>query len=201
MHTRMKKRSILSTFLIGIATCIALFVFITTFQQATGSSPFIEPEIENVLPLTDVSVPTRLIVPTVGIDANVQHVGISKSGRMAVPTNYTDVGWYKYGSLPGEAGTAVMAGHLDNGFGQAAVFKQLEDLKPGDVITIQTQGGQAVHFKVRTSETFSAQLDSTDAIFVSSGVPQLKLITCEGEWDKKHKTYTNRRVVTADLIS
>ena len=53
--------------------------------------------------------PSRLIIPSLDIDTNVQHVGLAKSGNMAAPNNFTDVSWWKYGTVPGYRGSAVMA--------------------------------------------------------------------------------------------
>src|SRR4051812_45178718 len=57
------------------------------------------------------SAPVRLIIPSLNVDTKVQDVGIGKSGNMAVPSNYTDAGWYRYGATPGQVGSAVMDGH------------------------------------------------------------------------------------------
>ena len=54
--------------------------------------------------------PARLQIPKLGIDAEVQHVGVTKTGNMAAPNNFTDVSWHKFGTIPGHTGSADMAG-------------------------------------------------------------------------------------------
>jgi LPXTG-site transpeptidase (sortase) family protein len=144
-------------------------------------------------------VPQRLIIPAIGINANVQRTGVSKKGTMAVPTNYTDVGWYRYGSVPGESGSAVMAGHLDNGFGLSAVFKHLADLNAGDDVYVKDASGEMLHFKVRKVELLDPT-SSTQEIFASSNSSHLNLITCEGDWIPSKKMYSGRRVVFTDFV-
>jgi sortase (surface protein transpeptidase) len=87
----------------------------------------------------ELAAPARIRIPSIGVDAFVQDVGIGKSGNMAVPTNYDDVGWYRYGPAPGEKGSAVIDGHVDNGFGLPAVFSRLSELEAGDDIYIDTE--------------------------------------------------------------
>src|SRR3989344_267875 len=73
--------------------------------------------------------PSRLLIPKLDIDAHVQHVGLTKSGNMAAPKNFTDVSWWKYGTVPGYRGSAVMAGHEDNAIDTPAIFYDLNKLE------------------------------------------------------------------------
>jgi hypothetical protein len=58
--------------------------------------------------------PNHLVIPDIKVNASVRAMGLDE-GRMAVPNNFTDIGWYKLGSKPGEQGSAVMGAHVDNG--------------------------------------------------------------------------------------
>ncbi len=145
-------------------------------------------------------IPDRLVIPSLAVDAQVQQVGISKHGTMAVPTNYTDVGWYRYGSRPGEEGHAVFAGHVDNGFGAPGVFQRLKELAFNDDLYIKDASSTELHFKVSGSEILSHDIASTDTLFTRHGPSQLTLITCEGEWDPIKKEYSERRIITAVIV-
>ena len=59
--------------------------------------------------------PTRVVIPTLGVDVSVQPVGIQPDGLMELPPNVAIAGWYKYGSDPGsETGTTVISAHVDS---------------------------------------------------------------------------------------
>lgn len=146
------------------------------------------------MPLTS---PERLIIPAIGVDANIQHVGVTRSGNMAVPDNYTDVGWYRLGSAPGDQGNAVIAGHLDTGFGRPAVFLDLDELSPGDEIIVRDASGEAVRFIVERLAIYDYTNGPMEEIFGPSDEPRLNLITCDGVWDPASKTYSKRLVVFA----
>jgi LPXTG-site transpeptidase (sortase) family protein len=141
----------------------------------------------------------KVVIPAINVSAEVQHVGIGKSGRMAVPTNYADVGWYKYGTVPGRAGNAVVAGHVDNGFGLSGVFNRLSELDKDDEIIVEDRQGQRLVFRVVETRTFDSATEDTEEIFGPSERARLHLITCEGEWIPEKKTYSDRRVVTAQF--
>src|SRR5690348_7885497 len=64
--------------------------------------------------------PARLRVPDLHIDATVLSVGETVSGQMDAPVSnainspfWTSVFWYEPGTAPGQAGNAVIAGHVD----------------------------------------------------------------------------------------
>lgn len=142
--------------------------------------------------------PVSLSIPALHIHANIQRVGITVSGKMAVPTNFTAVGWYKYGTMPGQTGSAVMAGHVDDGLALPGVFAHLDELKPGDDIYIVTKNNAVLHFVMTASQAYSKDA-ATDGIFNDHGGKILRLITCTGTWLPLQSTHDQRLVVTAVL--
>src|SRR4051812_43700300 len=50
-------------------------------------------------------IPTKLIIPSVGVTSKILSVGTTKGGNMDTPHNFEDVGWYKNGPKPGETGS------------------------------------------------------------------------------------------------
>ena len=143
--------------------------------------------------------PVRLIIPSIGIDAAVQAVGLSAKGNMAVPTNFTDAAWYRYGAVPGTPGNAVIDGHVDNGLALPGVFKHLSDIAVGSEIEVISKSGQKTRFAVTSLDTYDYQNVPAEAIFTDQGPAWLILITCEGSWVPGDKTYDKRLIVTADL--
>ncbi len=144
--------------------------------------------------------PERLIIPAIDVDANIQHVGIAKSGNMAVPNNYTDVGWYRHGSAPGDLGNAVIAGHLDTGFGRPAVFLDLDKLVPGDELYVRDATGETVRFVVERLQTYDYTNAPMEEIFGTSTEARLNLITCDGAWNPDTKSYSQRLVVFTKAV-
>ncbi len=161
------------------------------------------PQNTSVLPqdTTDTTLPTQLSIPTIGVETSIQQVGVTTSGNMATPTNYTDVGWYKYGPRPGEMGSAVIAGHRRNAAFLPAVFYHIKDLAIGDEIFITRKDGTKLRFKVIRSEFYNYEDVPTRQLFLETGAAYLKLVTCEGEWREVDRTARERRIITAILES
>jgi LPXTG-site transpeptidase (sortase) family protein len=145
--------------------------------------------------------PSRLSIPRLGVDASIQHVGVKPSGQMANPSNFTDVGWYKDGTIPGQIGSAVMAGHVDNALALDGVFKELEALKPGDLVYVTRKNGERLTFKVDRLEYYHYKSAPNEEIFTSSdGKAHLNLVTCAGTWIKAERSYDQRLVVYTSLV-
>ncbi len=145
--------------------------------------------------------PLRLDIPSLHIDAAVQDVGVKPDGSMGTPNNFTDVAWYKYGTVPGEIGSAVIDGHVDNGLSLAGVFKHLNNIEVGDEVDVQTESGKTLRFTVAAIADYDYKSVPTNQLFNASDVPRLNLITCDGAWVKGEKTYDHRLVVYTTLTS
>lgn len=176
-------------------------VFVNTLVHATLYAPDSTDASMNVptstAPITADSAtePEQLLIPSLSINAHVQHVGTNAKGMMAVPSNFTDVAWYKYGTVPGKLGSAVIDGHVDNGLALAGVFKHLGDIKVGDDVFVVTMNGKKLHFVVSDVETYPYTDGPADRIFNASDAAHLNLITCAGTWVKGGHTYNERLVV------
>jgi hypothetical protein len=110
------------------------------------------------------------------------------------------VGWFQEGVTPGERGTSIVAGHVDTKTGPA-VFLQLSLLKAGSKVDITREDGTVATFKVDSVETFSKARFPNERVYADAPSPQLRLITCGGDYDKKAKDYTENVVVFAHLDS
>ena len=72
--------------------------------------------------------PARLKIPSLGVNAAVETVGIKADGTMGTPKNFDNVGWYSPGSKPGEEGPAAVAGHVNNrGMDKGGVGKTFQN--------------------------------------------------------------------------
>lgn len=145
--------------------------------------------------------PTRLIIARIGVDAGVQKVGVNAKGNMGVPSNYTDVAWYQYGTAPGQLGSAVMDGHVDNGLSLPGVFKRLAEVRVGDTLNVRREDGSMLHFRVDEVNSYPTSEVPLERVFNRKDAARLVLITCAGDWVKEEKTYDTRLVVYASLAS
>jgi sortase (surface protein transpeptidase) len=85
-------------------------------------------------------IPATIEIPAINVNTSIEHVGTLKDGRMDVPKDPDNVGWYKPGTLPGAHGNAVLAGHVDD-LTSPAVFYDLHKLVNGDKIIVKDQNG------------------------------------------------------------
>lgn len=184
----------------------ALAVFTATLAHALGYGSS-EESVTAVLPAQfekesrshlGQSLPIRLVIPQISVDAHVQNVGITKSGAMATPKGFTDVGWYRYGPLPGDAGLALIAGHVDNALGLDGVFKNLSALRQGDAFAVLFADGSEKRFAVNLVEQVPYDSIGTLADAHPSD-PTLVLITCGGNWIQSAHSYSERLIVFARL--
>src|SRR6266487_3403488 len=136
--------------------------------------------------------PARLRISALHIDASVINVGTNSAGGMAAPTSktihspyWTSVFWYAPGVAPGQAGNAVIAGHVDRVGGDPAIFWSLGSLKAGDTLSVLTLEGKSLQFMVKRVVTYPATAPSQEvinAVFGPSNEHHLNLITCSGVW-------------------
>lgn len=142
--------------------------------------------------------PEKIAIPSIGVEAEVLHLGITDNGEMAVPSTIDEVSWFEPGYEPGENGRAVIAGHVD-GIDSPAVFWDLSKLAAGDEIIVEGEGSRLV-FKVYAMESVELELADVSSVFGYRSSPELVLITCSGAYDSDRGTRAERLIVYAELI-
>jgi sortase (surface protein transpeptidase) len=161
--------------------------------------PSISPAPSQYGPLTSrprFASPQRIAIPSIGVEAAIEPVGVGGDLRMGVPADPADAGWYSLGSSPGHSGDAVIDGHLDTPTGVPAVFAELAQVQPGADIRITMSDSQVVVFRVAHASWVPYQSPPA-GLFTTDGAPRLTLITCSGSWDSNQQVYTQRLVVDA----
>lgn len=197
-----------------ILSCILLFLFIfdsyISFHTTndTTSKPDIRivqtakaasPPTPTPIPQPILYTPKQLSIPKIGLTANIVPVGLDNNGRMDVPNNFVDVGWYDLGYKPGEQGSAVLDGHSDDFHGNPAVFYHLDELQPGDQILVTDQMNKVYTYVVSDNEVYPVDQLPLQQIFTTHDQARLNLITCHGTWDDGAQTYNQRTVIYATL--
>ncbi len=149
-------------------------------------------------PAPAVAVHGMLAIPSIGVNAAIENVGLTSAGNMATPKKLADVGWYKYGTAPGDVGSAVLAGHVENSLGFPGVFHELAKVQVGDDVYVTAEDGTRLHFVVTNVADYAVSDAPTDKIFNdTSGKRILNLITCRKTIIGGKAHYDNRTVVTA----
>lgn len=145
--------------------------------------------------------PARLVIAKIKVDVKIQGVGQTSNGEMGVPTNLIDVAWYNKGSLPGMPGSAVIAGHLNGKHTPNGVFRNISNLKPGDIVEVIDQKGKTLQFQVVALKTYDYNASASEVFKSDGSRARLNLITCAGDWIKSISLYNKRLVVFTELIS
>lgn len=151
--------------------------------QASGEAPDISPIV-------------RLIIPELEVDAIVKYVPYDESRMTWLIEGLRDeIAWLGNTSWPGLGANTVLAGHITvRGLGDGP-FRYLEEVAPGDSVTLYTEENK-YFYQVREQMV----VNETDMGVVLPTVgTQLTLITCTG-WDDELDIYRFRRVVVAELV-
>ena len=93
----------------------------------------------------DRSLPTLIAIPSLGVRAKVVEVLTAGDGSIATPKGdpVRTTGWYGRGPTPGEAGTAVIVGHVDTDT-EPAVFARLGQARKGTLIEVSRRDSGTV---------------------------------------------------------
>ena len=127
--------------------------------------------------------------------ARVRPVGVEPDGgAMAIPP-VDQVGWYRFGSRPGNAGSTVLAAHVAYD-GVDGVFRHLGDLAAGDEVTVALSDGSSQAY-VLTEVAQYPKSGLPDTVWAREGDPQLVLITCGGDFDAAARSYEDNVVAFA----
>ncbi|MFD4525873.1 class F sortase [Streptomyces sp. NPDC058470] len=145
------------------------------------------------------SVAERVRIPAIRVDAPVMPVGLDLDGWVDAPPpdDPNLAGWFTGAVSPGEKGTAVLDGHVDNMRGPA-VFYGLGALEKGNRIEVQRKDGKTAVFEIYGIEVFEKSNFPGDRVYGSKGAPELRVITCGGGFSKQHG-YDGNVVVFARL--
>jgi hypothetical protein len=166
-----------------------------------------------------VNLPIRIHIPILKVNAPILGVGLTKEGDMDAPKgpfgdpNWSSAFWFRGSAVPGDPGTATIAGHVDGMLGEPETFAHIKRLKPGDEITITVDNSAILlTFIVDAVDVYSIKESADpvimDRIFgnsdigngqqpVTDGLSHLTLITCAGSYIDGE--FDHRTVVFATL--
>jgi LPXTG-site transpeptidase (sortase) family protein len=163
-------------------------------EPPAAVAPAVEP------PLKDAAY--RMVIDTIGVNANVFPYGTDANNIPEVPLNGEDVAWYNFSARPGTGGNAVFAAHVTwNG---RAVFYELDDLPVGEKIILRGDSGTELVYTVAESYVVDPNDPNAVSVMAATTSDVLTLITCDGTFfytgDPVYGgDYTHRRIVRATL--
>ncbi|TDB70331.1 class F sortase, partial [Micromonospora sp. KC723] len=147
--------------------------------------------------------PTVISIPRIGVEAEVMTLGTNPDGTVQVPPleQAHRAGWYSPGVSPGEAGNAVIVGHVDSAKLGPAVFFSLGSLTKGDTITVSRADGTRATFTVDEVRAYPKNAFPSELVYGPSDVPALRVVTCGGVYDQNTGGYTDNVIVLARMTS
>ncbi|MFC8430162.1 class F sortase [Streptomyces sp. NPDC057253] len=145
------------------------------------------------------SPPDRVRIPAIHVDAPLMGLALTRTGSLDVPPASREnlAGWYEAGTTPGEKGTAIVAGHVDNAEGPA-VFYDLGALRKGSAIEVDRRDGSVAVFTVDAVEVYDAEGFPDEKVYGAAARPELRVITCGGGYSRA-TGYRGNVVVFAHL--
>jgi len=144
---------------------------------------------------TATGAPSRLRVKAIGLEVTLETLHLGADGVLVPPRGFARAGWYADGTVPGDPGPAVIAGHVDSKSGPAA-FYRLRELVAGDRIEV-VRGGTVVRFTVTRTAWYPKSQFPTSLVYGPTPDRQLRLITCGGVFDHRLRSYKDNLVVYA----
>ena len=148
--------------------------------------------------------PIELQVDKIGLYGPIE-IGTIVDGAMQDPSGPWVVAWYDQLGKVGEGDNVVMAGHVDYYTVGPAIFWEVPNLTPGDVIRVIGENGENFEYAVEWTELFDVATELTPEVIQTqivgeTGQESLTLITCGGEFDPATGQYLQRWVLRANQI-
>ncbi|MBZ0306965.1 MAG: sortase [Anaerolineae bacterium] len=134
----------------------------------------------------------QIFVAAAGVNESIIESALEEDGWRV---NHLEnrVGHLQGTSWLGKPGNIVLAGHVELRNGTPGVFSRIDELKPGDVVTLSENG---TSYDYRVTEVKVVEADDLSVVYPTP-VERVTLITCTG-YDFLTNTYNQRIVVVAE---
>lgn len=136
--------------------------------------------------------PHRIRIEAIGVDTSVIDLAITAE-EVEVPEDFDDTGWWVQTRRPGEIGPSVIGGHVDSTSGPA-VFFRLKELTGGDEVVVEAEDGEQRTFVVDRVIQIDKYERPPEVFGFGEPRPELRLITCGGDFDPSIGHYTDNIV-------
>jgi hypothetical protein len=150
-------------------------------------------------PVLPESAPETLQIPSIGVSTGqLIELGLDPEGALEVPSDAVTTGWYTGGPTPGELGPAVIAAHV-NYNKVPGTFARLHELEPGAEATVHRADGTSAVFTIYQVERYPKAEFPTEQVYGNTDGPELRLITCGGDFDPSTGNYVDNVVAYGKL--
>jgi len=149
--------------------------------------------------ITDPRQPRHISITKAGVSASMTVVGVNSKGNIGSPASIKQASWYSGSSSPLDAGgSALIVAHVGTDRLPGA-FSKVHTLEKGDTITLTMGDNAKVTYTVSSLESVpTSNMDMADYLRKPGGsAHELHLITCDGDYNARSHTYSDRLVVTA----
>lgn len=148
-----------------------------------------------------VAAPVSVGIPSIDVTSDLMRLDLNDDGTVEVPPLEPDdkAGWYQRGPAPGAVGPAVILGHVDSAEHGPGIFFDLGALEAGDEVEVARADGTVAVFAVDKVETHPKNAFPTIAVYGNTTEPQLRLITCGGDFDSGARSYEDNVIAFATL--
>ena len=191
----------------GFNSKILFFVLVSIFLAFFVGSLFsIDSNSKDLNPATPILaslekekiIPLRIKIPSIGVDAPIKPVGLTRQNSMEAPDKPMETAWFKLGASPGQKGSSVIAGHRGWRVGPA-IFDNLYKIKIDDKVYVEDEHGETRAFVVRKMQVYEAN-ELVPEVWNKIDAAYLNLITCSGKWNILTGTSDKRLVVFTELV-
>lgn len=171
---------------------------------AAPSSPELPAPEQPDAPAADaapVAAPVSVGIPSIDVTSDLMRLDLNEDGTVEVPPLEPDdkAGWYQRGPAPGAVGPAVILGHVDSAEHGPGIFFDLGAVRPGDEIEVARADGTVALFAVDKVERHPKNAFPTIEVYGNTAEPQLRLITCGGDFDSGVRSYEDNVIAFATM--
>lgn len=144
-----------------------------------------------------------IVIPSIGVDSPpLIELGLDVNGVLTTPPVESPQvgGWYAAGVVPGDIGPAVIAAHVNgrvDGKSTPGLFARLAGVHRGAEVRVTRTDGSVAVFEVYRVSTHPKSSGIPDDVYADTTHPELRLITCGGEYDPAARSYRDNIVVWA----
>lgn len=173
-----------------------------TAATAAPSAPVVQQHLAPAAGRDATPAPTAVDIPSTGSRSSLVPTSLKADRTIAVPSTKTpeQAAWYTGAPRPGAVGPAIVVGHV-NGGGRDGVFADLADVKQGAEVLVTRADRSVAVFTVTRIDTVAKNAFPTRAVYGDTPGPELRLITCGGDYDAAAHSYESNVVVHARLAS